>query len=114
MPRWEEIFRVQTKTNEGRKRRKHASEFCESAKVAPSTDFVSAAKDKYELESQEQLEPRLVFGTNKKSGRRQHRRRRFDDRVKDESEFTEEFERVREDFVAECKVGDGDSGCTNR
>ena len=37
-------------------------------KVAPSTDFVSAAKDKYELESQEQLEPRLVFGTNKKSG----------------------------------------------
>ena len=29
---------------------------------------MSAAKDKYELESQEQLEPRLVFETNKKSG----------------------------------------------
>ena len=37
--------------------------FVRVQKVAPGTDFVSAAKEKYELESQDaQLEKRLVFG----------------------------------------------------
>ena len=63
--RYFECKRKQTK--EGKEENTRAS-FVRVQKVAPSTDFVSAAKDKYELESQEQLEPRLVFGTNKKSG----------------------------------------------
>ena len=42
---------------------KRRASFVRAQKVAPGTDFVSAAKEKYELESQDaQLEKRLVFG----------------------------------------------------
>ena len=41
--------------------------FVRVQKVATATDFVSAAKEKYELENQEQLEKRLVFGKEDKN-----------------------------------------------
>ena len=61
-------FECKRKQTKERKEENTQASFVRVQKVAPSTDFVSAAKDKYELESQEQLEPRLVFETNKKSG----------------------------------------------
>jgi len=42
--------------------------FVRVQKVATATDFVSAAKEKYDLENQEQLEKRLVFGKEDKNG----------------------------------------------
>ena len=47
----------------GKEEETKRASFVRVQKVAPGTDFVSAAKEKYELESQDaQLEKRLVFG----------------------------------------------------
>lgn len=51
------------KRKKGKEAETKRASFVRAQKVAPGTDFVSAAKEKYEFESQDaQLEKRLVFG----------------------------------------------------
>jgi hypothetical protein len=65
--------------------------FVRVQKVATATDFVSAAKEKYELENQEQLEKRLVFGKEDKNGSYNNNNNNDDDNNDEEVNLTIEL-----------------------
>ena len=101
IPRRKEVFRVQTKRKRGGD---ETSEFRARAESRAWTDFVSAAKEKYELESQDGTEALDWLEEKQENGRK--RRGGCNDRVEDKIELTEETGRVGEDFASEREVGE--------